>query len=590
MTARLALGFVEGGSVPGMRALVMRAAIISLGQRLGAAAFFARYGYWRPALVAAPHLIAIAIMLATEARPVEIAAFLLAWGILNFFWLALTGRPAVAGALSLVMMTVLVLLSDLKYHVLMMTANFVDLMIIDTDTVSFLFTIYPALRWIVALCLLALVPLVAITWRLDTFRVRRLTAAAVALACVGGLTALEMHLPMQPFEAFYGGNQVSSFARSGVDAISELLTHGLMESDAFAADRLQPDNKACRPEKKPPHIILIHDESSFDIRMAPGIKVPDGYGAHFKSFDGKERNFLVEGNGGPSWFTEYNVLEGLSARSFGRFSYFVTRIAAGRVERGLPAALRRCGYRTFSLYPALGAFMSARSYQTTTGVQHFFDQHDLGATEIEPDSFFFDAAAKMIGQEHTRSPMFVFVYLAANHFPWDFRYRPDLVPQWKDLGNVPPVDEYLRRQALSAQNYADFLARLKREFPDDSFLLVRFGDHQPDFAAHLVDPGLDDAAIEQRLMVWDNRYFTTYYAIDAINFTPADVSSALATLEGPYLPIVVQEAAGLPLDPSFAEQKKILVRCNGFFYNCDHGAAARHFNRLLIDAGLIKNL
>ena len=109
--------------------------------------------------------------------------------------------------------------------------------------------------------------------------------------------------------------------------------------------------------------------------------MPDGYGAHFKSFDGKERNFLVEGNGGPSWFTEYNVLEGLSARSFGRFAYFVTRIAAGRVNRGLPAALRHCGYRTFSLYPALGAFMSARSFQATTGVQHFYDQHDLGARE-----------------------------------------------------------------------------------------------------------------------------------------------------------------------------------------------------------------
>ena len=50
------------------------------------------------------------------------------------------------------MMAVLVLLSQLKYHVLMMTANFVDLMIVDTDTVSFLFTIFPALRWIVTLC------------------------------------------------------------------------------------------------------------------------------------------------------------------------------------------------------------------------------------------------------------------------------------------------------------------------------------------------------------------------------------------------------------------------------------------------------
>src|SRR6202042_1987299 len=183
-----------------------------------------------------------------ESRPVEIAAFLLAWGILNFFWLALTRRPAVAGALSLVMMTVLVLLSDLKYHVLMMTANFVDLMIIDTDTVSFLFTIYPALRWIVALCVIALLPLMVVTWRADPFRVRRLTAVAAALACVAALTAIERRLPLLPFEAFYGGSQVSSFARSGVDAISELLTHGLMESDAVAAEHLQPvGDETCAP-------------------------------------------------------------------------------------------------------------------------------------------------------------------------------------------------------------------------------------------------------------------------------------------------------------------------------------------------------
>jgi len=567
----------------------MRAAVIRI--RLAAAKLFAGQGYFRPALIVLPHLAALAIMAATEFTVTAMAAFLLAWGILNFFWLALTRRPEVAAMLSLLMMTVLVLLSQLKYHVLMMTANFVDLMIVDTDTVSFLFTIFPALRWFVALSAIALVPLVVLIWRFDPFRVRRFVAAVLALACLAGLTALEMQVPLQPFEAFYGGNLVSSFARSGVDAVSALVTQGLMESDAFAADRLQPvAEDTCRPAAKPPHIILIHDESSFDIRMAPGIKLPDGYGAHFKSFDGKERNFVVEGAGGPSWFTEYNVLEGLSARSFGRFAYFVTRIAAGRVHRGLPAALRRCGYRTFSLYPALGAFMSARSFQTTTGVQNFFDQHDLGTREIEPDSFFFDAAAKMIEREHARSPMFMFVYLAANHFPWDYRYRPDRLPQWKDMGNVPPVDEYLRRQAMSAQDYADFLTRLKLEFPDDSFLLVRFGDHQPDFASFLIDPTLDDHGIGRRLMAYDPRYFTTYYAVDAINFKPVDVSSALETLEGPYLPLVVQEAAGLPLDPSFAEQKKILIRCKGLFYGCANGAEARHFNRMLIDAGLIKHL
>ncbi len=569
----------------------MRATVASFFGRLAFTSPIIRHGLVRPALVALPQLGALGIMAWSEYTLPNMAAFLFSWGILNFFWLALLRRPLIAGALSLTMMSVLVLLSQLKYHVLMMTANFVDLMIVDTDTVSFLFTIFPALRWIVALCVLALVPLLVLAWRLDPYRVRRLTAAALAAGCVIGITAIGLAYPLPPADGWYGNNFVSSFARSGVDAAYELSAHGLLQSDPVSIERLQPvGDSTCRPPGKVPHIILIHDKSSFDIRVAPGIKVPDGYGAHFKSFDGKERDFLVEGAGGPSWFTEYNVLEGLSARSFGSFAFFVTRIAAGRVNRGLPAALRRCGYRTFSLYPALGAFMSARSFQTTTGVQHFFDKHDLGATEIEPDSFFFDAAARMIGADHARSPMFVFVYLAANHFPWNYRYRRDLMPQWQDFGNPPPVDEYLRRQALSAQNYADFKARLRREFPNDSFLLVRFGDHQPDFAQHLIEPGLDDAGIARRLTAWDPRYFTTYYAIDAINFAPVDVSSALDTLEGPYLPLVVQEAAGLPLDPSFAAQKTILLRCKGLFYGCAGGAEARHFNRMLIDAGLIKNL
>ena len=38
------------------------------------------------------------------------------------------------------------------------------------------------------------------------------------------------------------------------------------------------------------------------------------------------------------------------------------------------------------------------------------------------------------------------------------------------------------------------------------------------------------------------------------------------------------------------EQKKILERCHGLFYSCAGGAEARRFNRLLIDAGLIKGL
>ena len=88
----------------------------------------------------------------------------------------------------------------------------------------------------------------------------------------------------------------------------------------------------------------------------------------------------------------------------------------------------------------------------------------------------------------------------------------------------------------------------------------------------------------------DPRYLTTYYAIDAVNFAPVDISPALDKLDAPYLPIVVLAAAGIPLDPGFSEQRSMLQKCGGVFYGCEQGKAARTLNRLLINAGLIEGL
>jgi Sulfatase len=569
----------------------MPSVVASFVHRLGVAHAVGWRDALRSALIAALHLASLAIMAFTEADLVAKLAFLLAWGILNFFWLVLTRRPAVSAALSLLMIVILVLVSRLKFDIIWMTANFLDVMIIDKDTISFLLSIMPGLARNVIVSVVVVLPLVVLLWRFDTFRMRMRTSLVGLCACLAGIATLSLAQPQEDWETFLGGSYVSKFVRSGVTAVSELMLHGYMESDAVVTDRLKllPD-ATCVPARKPPHIILVHDESSFDIRLAPDIKVPAGYGSHFLSFDGKARHFVVEGAGGPSWYTEYNVLAGLSARSFGKFSYYVTRIAAGRLERGLPTALRRCGYHTFSIYPALGAFMSAKSFQASTGVQNFFDQNALGTNRVEPDQFYYDAARRMIERERSKGPMFLFVYLAQNHYPWDYRWRPDLLPEWKDLGNTPLVDEYLRRQALSQRDYAGLLDHLKHDFPDESFLLVRYGDHQPDFASFILEPGLDEAGIAQRLTSYDPRYFTTYYAIDAVNYQPVNLPTAIETIEGPYLPLITQELAGLPLDASFAEQKRIFERCKGQFYACAGGAEARRFNRLLIDAGLIKGL
>src|SRR6476659_4971538 len=286
-----------------------------------AAATPASVGLWRLFAVAAPHLAALAVMLQTETDFGSRTGFLLSWGILNCFWIAALRRPALSGALSLTLVVVLILLSRLKHDIVQMTANFVDLMVIDRDTAAFLFTIFPNLRWSVMSAALVIMPLMYALWWLDPFRIRRLPALAGKLACLAVLAGYSITWPDEAWRGYYDDGYLSKFARSGVTAISDFANYGFMESEAATAERLKvPLVDSCHVAGRRPHIIMIHDESSFDIRQASGVKVPADYGGHFKSFDGRERKFMAESSGGASWMAEYNVLAGLSSRSFGRFS------------------------------------------------------------------------------------------------------------------------------------------------------------------------------------------------------------------------------------------------------------------------------
>ena len=124
------------------------------------------------------HAAALFIMMATEADLESRVTFLFAWLLLNFFWLAALRRPAVAALLSLALIVVLILLSQFKYDKLMMTVNFVDVMILDADTVAFFLTIYPDLLRRVILTAILAIPMIALLWRLDPYRVRLRVAAA----------------------------------------------------------------------------------------------------------------------------------------------------------------------------------------------------------------------------------------------------------------------------------------------------------------------------------------------------------------------------------------------------------------------------
>jgi hypothetical protein len=93
---------------------------------------------WRAAVIAAIHLTALIILYQTEWGLVHGVLAVLAWALLNCGWLFVLRRPGLAAALSLAMLSLIVVLSQFKFGILWMGLTFLDFLIVDPDSLSFL--------------------------------------------------------------------------------------------------------------------------------------------------------------------------------------------------------------------------------------------------------------------------------------------------------------------------------------------------------------------------------------------------------------------------------------------------------------------
>ena len=112
-------------------------------------------------------------------------------------------------------------------------------------------TIYPSLTQIVAVVALVAALLLVGFWWLDTLRLPRRISLAGCATCIAGLGALGTWQPLEPSEAFYGGNFLSSFARSGVDAVANWRPTATWSPTPTVSDRLKAmDEETCKPAQQ----------------------------------------------------------------------------------------------------------------------------------------------------------------------------------------------------------------------------------------------------------------------------------------------------------------------------------------------------
>ena len=177
-------------------------------------------------------------------------------------------RMAVCAGECVRSMVLLIALSRFKFGILQLTLTFLDFLIIDRDTFSFLLSVFPRLQMQLIVAGLVAVPLLWLIWRFDPFRVRRRLALAGLATSAALIAVMSVASPEQAWEPFQGVNHISNLARSGVVAVSRLASTGWIEADPPANSPLSLARDAraatlpalpadvCDTTAKRPHIIM----------------------------------------------------------------------------------------------------------------------------------------------------------------------------------------------------------------------------------------------------------------------------------------------------------------------------------------------
>lgn len=502
----------------------------------------------------------------------------------------LARRVLVALVIVTALLAIVVGVSIKKQQAMNMILHAYDLFFYPTSWSTLIFLWHSYTTYVVALAGAFVISGLAI-WlacRIDDTRVERRTAAlaAVVLASFAWVAA-QAKTERNDAEFFFDDLYLSSFFSSWSETFETLWRGKLITAtpDPNAGPRFAVPT-GCRPARTPPTIILIHHESAVPPSFFPGLAYDKRLDKLFLSEDKALHKLRVETYGGASWLTEFSVLTGLSTYHFGGMRPFVQPVMAGKLHDALPQVLELCGYRNVLVYPMLRNFVSNGAFYDSIGITSVLDAEAQGAVAPnELDRFYYKSALDEMARHFavSGSPLFVYVQTQSTHGRYDFTYRADLKVPGGGAGTDPEVSEYLRRLAISQMDYKFLRDELARRFPDRQFIIMRYGDHQPDVTRRLLGP----AETATRLIrTKGSPAFLTYYALDTQNYRAPPLPD-LDVVDVPYLGTILLEAARLPLPDSYRERRRLMRVCHGRYDSCARDKEILAFHQRLIDSGLM---
>jgi len=524
-----------------------------------------------------------------EGGPYDIAFTLAAPATMGGLILLASRRPLFSLASTTLLVALIFAVSRAKQEAMNMVLHAYDIIFYFSSwsTISFLLESYPRHVMALAAALAATAAGAWLTWRLDRGRVRRWKAVTLTIG-FASITALSANLRMPLHEAvfFTDDRYVSAFFSSLSETAAVLWRGNLAEAAASATGGAFTGATECEPHAAPPHIILIHQESTVPPSHFPGLDYDRGIDPFFRSTDGRVHKLRVETFAGASWLSEFSILTGMSTHAFGSMRPYVQSVMAGKLRDALPQFLEKCGYHNALVYPMLRNFVANDRFYAKIGLHQVIDAKDQKAARPnERDRFYYNTGLGVIDGhlKARKGPLFLYIQTQASHGNYDFVYEPQVNVAGGGPGTDAEVSEYLRRLGMAAMDYKYLKAELARRFPAERFLIVNYGDHHPDVTRKLMGPDYRRGVLS---MERHPKAFVTYYSTDGVGYAPASLPD-VDLLDVPYLGTVIMEAARLPLPDTYRERKRLLALCQGRYHGCEARSEILAFHRRLLNSGLM---
>lgn len=376
--------------------------------------------------------------------------------------------------------------------------------------------------WLLAL--LAVLVAVALVVRFFTAGKKRASLKRIllrdgALALVCCLTFSAIYLgddPIKPKKTF-GWSWLESYSTYGYTA-STVETFfqsmaGVSKPDGYSEEKVDnleiPD--ASVEEPAAPDVILILNETFYDLRQLVDIQTDVPYMDNIESMDNLLKGYAVAPqSGGGTNCSEYELLTSNSLQLLPGITPFIVLDLVN--ASSIVSNLNSLGYSSLGAHSENSTnYSRGQGYQNLQFQTTYFDEDFLDKTYgvgrwFETDECLYQNLIRWYEEAPVEDPRFLYLLTIQNHGDYNISDdENDLVHVQNDFGEYNSrINEYLTSISLSDEaflNLTEYFSQVDRPV-----IVCMLGDHSPSFARNLVESGPENDLLLRKvpLLIWAN--------------------------------------------------------------------------------------